>query len=104
MFLLNVLLASCLHAGSMLNLFSDPEDGGDIFLRNVLLATCLHAGSMLNLFSDPEDGDDMFLRNVLLATCLHAVSMLNLFPTLKMEAIRSSETFCLPPACTLVPC
>jgi hypothetical protein len=48
----------------MLNLFFDPEDGGDMFLRNVLLATCLHAGSMLNLFFDPEDGGDMFLRKV----------------------------------------
>jgi hypothetical protein len=28
------------------------------------LATCFHAGFLLGLFSDPEDGGDMFLRNV----------------------------------------
>jgi hypothetical protein len=70
--------------------FFYPEDGGDVFLRNALLATCLHAGFLLNLFFrpwkwrryippkrpactlvscrtyffDPEDGDDMFLRKV----------------------------------------
>jgi hypothetical protein len=29
-----------------------------------LPATCFHAGSLLIIFSDPEDGGDMFLRNV----------------------------------------
>jgi hypothetical protein len=29
-----------------------------------LLATCFHAGFLLDLCLDPEDGDDMFLRNV----------------------------------------
>jgi hypothetical protein len=29
-----------------------------------LLATCLHAGFLLGLFFDPEDGGDMFLRNI----------------------------------------
>jgi hypothetical protein len=29
-----------------------------------LLATCFHAGFLLGLFFDPEDGDDIFLRNV----------------------------------------
>jgi hypothetical protein len=29
-----------------------------------LLATCVHAGFLLGLFFDPEDGSDMFLRNV----------------------------------------
>jgi hypothetical protein len=29
-----------------------------------LLATCFHAGFLLGLFLDPEDGGDMFLRNV----------------------------------------
>jgi hypothetical protein len=27
--------ATCFHAGFLLGLFFDPEDGGDIFLRNV---------------------------------------------------------------------
>jgi hypothetical protein len=29
----------------------------------VLLAACFHAGFLLGLFLDPEDGSDMFLRN-----------------------------------------
>jgi hypothetical protein len=29
------LLATCFHAGFLLGLFFDPEDGGDIFLRYV---------------------------------------------------------------------
>jgi hypothetical protein len=29
-----------------------------------LLATCFHAGFLLILFFDPEDGGDMLLRNV----------------------------------------
>jgi hypothetical protein len=38
---------------------------GRIISRSAaLLATCFHAGPLLGLFFDPEDGDDMFLRNV----------------------------------------
>jgi hypothetical protein len=29
-----------------------------------MFATCFHAGFLLGLFLDPEDGGDMFLRNV----------------------------------------
>jgi hypothetical protein len=29
-----------------------------------LFATCFHAGFLLGLFLDPEEGGDMFLRNV----------------------------------------
>jgi hypothetical protein len=29
-----------------------------------LLVTCFHAGFLLDLFFDPEDGGEMFLRNV----------------------------------------
>jgi hypothetical protein len=32
--------------------------------KPALLATCFHAGFLLGLFFDPEDGSDMFLRNV----------------------------------------
>jgi hypothetical protein len=32
--------------------------------QRILLATCFHAGFLLGLFFDPEDGGDMFLRNV----------------------------------------
>jgi hypothetical protein len=28
-------LATCYHAGFLLGLFFDPEDGGDIFFQNV---------------------------------------------------------------------
>jgi hypothetical protein len=31
---------------------------------HALLATRFHAGFLLGLFFDPEDGGDMFLRNV----------------------------------------
>jgi hypothetical protein len=32
--------------------------------NRALLATCFHAGILLGLLFDHEDGDDMFLRNV----------------------------------------
>jgi hypothetical protein len=32
--------------------------------RAAVLATCFHAGFLLDIFFDPEDGGDMFLRNV----------------------------------------
>jgi hypothetical protein len=32
---LQALLGTCFHAGFLLSLFFDPEDGGDVFLRNV---------------------------------------------------------------------
>jgi hypothetical protein len=33
-------------------------------IGEVLLATYLHAGFMLSLFFDPEDGGEMILQNV----------------------------------------
>jgi p-aminobenzoyl-glutamate transporter AbgT len=32
--------------------------------KEALLATYFHAGFLLGLFLDPEDGGDMYLRNV----------------------------------------
>jgi hypothetical protein len=32
--------------------------------RLTLLVICFHAGFLLGLFFDPEDGSDMFFRNV----------------------------------------
>jgi hypothetical protein len=29
-----------------------------------MLATCFHAGILLGLFFNPEDGDDMFLEKI----------------------------------------
>jgi hypothetical protein len=43
-------------AGGRQNLLLDPENGGN--------ASCFEARFLLDLFSDPEDGIDMFLRNV----------------------------------------
>jgi hypothetical protein len=36
---------------------------GNVFI-DALLATCFHVGFLLNLFLNPEDGGDMFLRDV----------------------------------------
>jgi hypothetical protein len=38
--------------------------GKIIQIKLALLATYFHAGFLLGLFFDPEDGGDMFLRNV----------------------------------------
>jgi hypothetical protein len=35
-----------------------------VFWDSTLLATCYHAGFLLGLFFNPEDGGDMVLRNV----------------------------------------
>jgi hypothetical protein len=35
-----------------------------IFIIWALLATCFHVGFLLDLFFDPEDGGDMFLGNI----------------------------------------
>jgi hypothetical protein len=35
-----------------------------VMKKAALLATGFHAGFLLGLFFDPEDGGDMFLRNV----------------------------------------
>jgi hypothetical protein len=32
--------------------------------KNNPFATCFHAGFLLGVFFDPEDGSDMFLRNI----------------------------------------
>jgi hypothetical protein len=32
--------------------------------QSAMLATCFHAGFLLDLFFDPEDLGDMFLRNI----------------------------------------
>jgi hypothetical protein len=38
------------------SIFRVKKSGGKVF-------TCFHAGILLSLFFDPEDGGDMFLRN-----------------------------------------
>jgi hypothetical protein len=38
--------------------------GRRINKARALFAICFHSGFFLGLFSDPEDGDNMFLRNV----------------------------------------
>jgi hypothetical protein len=40
------------------------EHIASIFRADALLATSIHAGFLLGLFFDPEDGGDMVLRNV----------------------------------------
>jgi hypothetical protein len=40
------------------------EHIASMFWVEILLATCFHAGFLRSLFFDPEDGGDMFLRNV----------------------------------------
>jgi hypothetical protein len=41
-----------------------PSSSGSKNKPSKKLATCFHAGFLLALFFDPEDGSDMFLRNV----------------------------------------
>jgi hypothetical protein len=82
----------------------------DRFPVRVMLAACFHAGFLLRLFLDPEDGGDMSLRNVIdtqrttrryipqdstllcLPPAFMVVSCSSYFSTLKMEAICPSET------------
>jgi hypothetical protein len=68
------------------------------FEEYLLLGYDLLARCFAELFYNPEDGGGTFLRNVeyhsthyTLATCLLA-ALLNYSTTLKMEAVRSSET------------
>jgi hypothetical protein len=35
-----------------------------VMKSRALIVTCLHAGFLLSLLFNPEDGGDMFLRNV----------------------------------------
>jgi hypothetical protein len=39
-------------------------DVSEEHIASIFRATCFHAGFLLGLFFDPEDGVDMFLRNV----------------------------------------
>jgi hypothetical protein len=43
---------------------SPPSSGSKNKLSRALLATCFHAGFLLVLLFDLEDGGDMFLRNI----------------------------------------
>jgi hypothetical protein len=54
-------LATCFHAGFLLGLFFNPEDGGDMFFRNVgLTFNGLHGliSQKIKLFNDDDDDDD----------------------------------------------
>jgi hypothetical protein len=70
-----------LHAGFLLGLFFDPEDGVDMFLRNF--------GTYLPNYTSSEICLQGY--NVLLATCFTLVSYLAYSSILKMEATCSSE-------------
>jgi hypothetical protein len=67
----------------LLNLFINPEDGGDMFFRNAMQSFEFQPTFRRNM-SPPFSGSDCYL--------LHNGFLLGLFSTLKMEATCSSET------------
>jgi hypothetical protein len=50
-------LLTCFHAGILLGLFFDPEDGGDMFLRNVGLLSADYNGPISQKLVLSRDSD-----------------------------------------------